>query len=59
MKYKLVFLQVADPNAENFASANMIELEWEPSLKNLRKDEFSSVSIVAKNGKEFIASYST
>ena len=48
IEYKLVFLQAADPFAQNFSEANMIEQEWEePTLKNLRKDEFSSVTILA------------
>jgi hypothetical protein len=48
IEYKLVFLQAADPFAEDFSAAKIIEQEWEePRLKNLRKDEFSSVTVLA------------
>ena len=33
-------------------------LEFEPSLKSLRKDEYQSVSFVASDGEDFIASFS-
>ena len=58
LEYPLVFLTAPDPYADNF-SDELIMKEWEPKLSSLRKDEYSSVSIVDEHGTEFIAAFST
>ena len=57
IEYKLVFLKASDPSGDAFSNS-MIEMQWDPRLETLRKDEFSSVEVQANDGSNFIVSYS-
>jgi hypothetical protein len=56
--YPLVFLQVAD-SAASYADKVVKVLEWEPKITSLRVQEYETIQIIAKNGFEFTAAYST
>ena len=58
MEYPLVYIEGVNPYAQNF-SMEIYNREWEPNLKTLRKDEYSSVVVTSKLGIDFIAAFTT